>query len=202
MNRHILVALFVLGSVVIACGDDTQTVQPQKAQQHKADDDDDVATSSTSSTTSSSGGAVIDAATGGAAVTYHATLAKTQSTQFGGGSGHCTYNVVMSDIDIELAITPEGNVIGGSAKNSMTESTVGSCTFAPLGTKPMSFSFAAPDGGTLTWAQGSTGAPKTNLTLTLTKKGAGYEGAVKWVRADRTDDLQWTVNTTVTLDPK
>ena len=195
-------SLFIVVAAFFACTEDTQTVPPQKVERTSGDDDDARTSSTSSSSSTSSGGALVDAATGGAAVTYRATLDKTGSTQFGGGSGHCMYNVAMSRIEIELAITPEGNVIGGSAKNSMTESIVGSCAFAPLGTKPMSFAFASMTGQTLTWAQDATGAPKTNLTLTLTKMGASYQGAVKWVRADRTDDLQWTVNTTVTLGPK
>ncbi|MFO0735581.1 MAG: hypothetical protein U0270_06870 [Labilithrix sp.] len=195
---------FVLLSVLVACTADEPSVKPQKVT--AGDDDDDDVTgprdAGPSSSSSSAGSNVIDAATGGAAVSYRGTLEKTPSTLFGGASGHCQYNIVMSAVEIELAITPEGNVIGGTAKNDMTESVAGTCTFAALGKKPMSFAFASMSGQTLTWAQAATGSPKTNLTITLTKNGPSYEGAVKWVRADRTDDLQWTVNTRVNITPK
>jgi hypothetical protein len=196
-------ALVIVASGFFACADDPETTPPSVEPKHRsAGDDDDAGTSTSASSSSSSGGALVDAATGGAAVSYRGTLDKTGTSQFGGGSGHCTYNVAMSAIEIELAITPEGNIIGGSVNNSMTESIVGTCAFAPLGTKPMSFSFASAQGQTLTWAQAATGAPKTNLTITLTKTGQSYDAAVKWVRADRTDDLQWTVATKVTIGPK
>jgi hypothetical protein len=203
MNERAAILALFLGFV--ACSEATQTVKPQKtAKPDDDDDDDDVIdrNSSSSSSSSSSGGSVIDAATGGAAVTYRGTLDQTPSFQFGGAAGHCTYNIIMSAIEIELAITPEGTVIGGTAKNNMTESLVGTCAYAPLGTKPMSFSFASRTGDTLTFAAGTTGAPKSDLTINLTKSGASYTGAVKWVRADRTDDLRWTATGLVTIGPK
>lgn len=197
-------AFVVLSSAFVACTEDPQTVTPQKSTRHPKgddDDDDDDDTAINASSSSSSGGGVVDAATGGAAVTYRGTLDKTGATQFGGENEHCTYDVAMGAIEIEIAITPEGNVIGGTAKNDMTESIVGTCPYAPLGTKPMSFAFGSMNGQDLTWAQ-TNGSPKTNLTITLTKMGQSYQAAAKWVRADRDDDLKWTVTTTLTLGPK
>lgn len=194
-------------SAVAACSEDAQTVKPQKAT--KGDDDDDnvalVDAGESSSSSSSSGGGLIDAANGGVATSYRGVLDKTPPVKFGGGTNHCNYTMFMSTIEIELAITPEGNVIGGTAKNDMTEAFDGACTFAvaPLGKRPLAFVFGSMSGQTLTFAQTPTaGTPKTNLTIVLTKAGQSFTGAVAWERADRTDDLKWTVTTTLTLGPK
>jgi hypothetical protein len=56
--------------------------------------------------------------------------------------------------------------------------------------------------GTLTWVGAAKNAPKTNLTITLTKTGSSYTAAAVWERTDLTDDFHWVVKSKMTLGPK
>ena len=134
------------------------------------------------------------------ASSFRGVLAATPSTRFGGVAPHCTYDATMKNIEVELAITPSGAVIGGTAKNSYVETIVGTCPFTALGTVAQAFTLSTAKGDELTLA--GTGGPKTQLVLKLTKSGASWDAAASWERTDRTDDLKWVVKSNVTLGPK
>lgn len=187
-----------------ACSEDAPEVKPHRTVPVSDDDDDTTPVDAGGSSSSSSGDAVVDAALGGAAVTYRGTLDTTPTTPFGSGTDSCKYLVAMKNIVVEIAITPEGEVIGGSATNDMVESLGDTCPYPPLGTKKEAFTagtMKAPD--TLGWVGAAANGPKMDLTTKLTKVGQSYEAAVKWVRTDQSSaTLAWTVTTTITLGPK
>lgn len=192
-------------SATQACSEDAPEAKPHRTVPSTDDDDSaPVDAGGTSSSSSSSGDTVVDAATGGAAVTYRGTLDTTPTTPFGNGTQSCKYLVAMKNIVVEIAITPDGEVIGGSATNDMVETLAETCVNKPLGTKKEAFTagtMKAPD--TLGWVGAAANGPKMDLTTTLTKAGQSYQAALKWVRTDQPSaDLAWTVTTTITLGPK
>jgi len=134
------------------------------------------------------------------ASSFRGVLAATPATKFGGVAPHCTYNATMKKVEVELAITPSGNVIAGSAKSNYVETVVGTCALAALGTVPQTFTLTTTNGTELTFR--GVGGPKTALVLKLTKAGASWDAAATWTRTDRTDDLKWVVKSNVTLGPK
>lgn len=134
------------------------------------------------------------------AMPFRGILSATPATRFGGVAPHCTYNVTLRNIEMELAITPSGSVIGGTARNSMVESLVGTCASPALGSVPQTFTLATVNATELTFR--GTGGPRTSLLVKLTKVGASWEAASTWERTDRTDDLKWVVKSKLTLGPK
>ncbi|MBX3234432.1 MAG: hypothetical protein KIT84_09435 [Labilithrix sp.] len=131
---------------------------------------------------------------------FRGILSATPTVPFGGVAPHCSYDVTMRNVEMELVITPSGSVISGSAKNDMVERLVGTCMYAPLGSKPQTFALAQVNGPDLTF-RGS-GGPRTELRATLTKTGASWEAAVTWERLDQTADLKWVVKSKLTLGPR
>jgi hypothetical protein len=127
------------------------------------------------------------------------TLSATPATQFGGVSPHCTYDVTLKNVSIEIDLNPNGQVIGGTVSDLMVETIVGSCPYAPQANSQQAFAFSTANGTTLSWIGGTDNHPQTDLKIELTKAGASYQAAATWTRTDLTDDFQWVVKTEITL---
>ena len=131
-----LAILSLVAFVAAACSSGDTTVQPLSTL--------DPAPSSTGTPSVPDSGAMttnpVDSGTTPAGpATFIGTLDATAPTKFGGLAGHCTYDVVLKNVAIEVDVNPNGQIIGGTASDTMDETLVGTCPNAALGTKAQTF---------------------------------------------------------------
>lgn len=181
-----------IAALLVACGDDATDVKPLTPAP---------TTTGTATPPTKDAGAtpVADAGSSGTGGAFIGTLDATPATQFGGGTNHCTYDVTLKNVSIEVDMNANGQVIGGTVSDLMVETLVGTCPYAPQANSQQSFSFSTANGTTLSWVGGADNHPATDLKITPTKTGSSYAAAATWTRTDETDDLQWVVKTQITL---
>ena len=141
--------------------------------------------------------------------TYQAQLVMSPPANFGGaGTYVCRYTMTLRQIQLELVISPEGQVLGGSAQNMTDEkvTNTGECPFLPAMPTMQKFRFlsATPVGNMIMVVMEGdiTNAPKASLGITLAPTSGGFASSARWTRTDQVPELTWTVTATMTLETK
>jgi hypothetical protein len=151
--------------------------------------------------------------------TYHGAMTQTPPVTFGGtpttgGTPFCMYTITLKSLDVELAISPSGQVTSGRVQDLNVEDVVPSTTpvvcgpstgMIPPNIATYTFMSATPSGNVLAlmFRAGTTNEPVATLVGSLSSVGNGYLVALSFHRIDATDAvLNWTVATTLTLAPQ
>lgn len=162
--------------------------------------DDD--TSSSSVDTTSTAGTKTPAT---AARTWTGSLDSSAVVGFG-GNGACDYDVVLTNIRVTVAIDANGSPTTGKVTATMTETT-SQCQFAPMGTLPLEYDYAAPAGGatgvTFTPLASADNRPQGTLSVTATSTSSSKIATqLVFHRTDTAEDkLNWTITVAVDLTP-
>jgi len=140
-------------------------------------------------------------AASGPAVAYHGAMAQTTPVTF--GTLLCTYTITFTQLTVDLAIRPSGEVTSGQVQNRNIEAVLSPCTNAPSGpsTAVYTLQSARTDlgGMELTFQGAANNTPKTTLTLNLAATGATYSAALNVHRTDLAPPFDWLVMATVPL---
>lgn len=136
---------------------------------------------------------------------WSGSLGTTSTTRFG-GSPFCFYDVVLTNVNVNMQLDGAGNALSASVTANMTETTP-SCGSPPLGTLPIAYEFDAGDGGAtglaISVTPDSDNRPRGTLALVGTMNGTSkLHTQLEFHRTDATSDsLNWTVNAAVDLTP-
>jgi len=142
-------------------------------------------------------------------VRYRGTLSSTPSVQFGGDT-FCTYSVQMREVVFDVVVRGDEDLTSMSVDNTMVESIVGSCPYAPQPQNRQHFSLSssptgARDDGSFApvLAGDASNQPRTALASRVTQQGGTLQATARWERVDIDPPLNWAVNTAapVTLQP-
>lgn len=135
-------------------------------------------------------------------MTWSGSLAKTDTATFG-GDPYCNYEVVLSNVKVDITISSDRTIATGAVTWTMTESTVPPCSFAPQAPSqnsatPIAGKTAAlANGGFhLELAPATTNHPATSLVI---ESNAGGEATAEWHRTDQPKPLDWRVRSTIPL---
>lgn len=207
--KQVLCFALVSAFIGVACAQDDQTdVRPLKASSKKttSGDDDDAAPITTAAPTTTVAAPVVPLdAGGGGATTYIGTLDETPTVRFG-GSPYCYYDVRLKSVRIEVAALPNGEIIGASVTDIMSENSVPPCTYGAAAPTECSFAFTTStptaDGHQLDFKGAATNYPATKLVVNIKKVGSSYEASANWHRTDQGPPLDWTETTKITLGPR
>ena len=142
-------------------------------------------------------------------ITYKATLDQTPATPFG-GSGYCSYTIVLKQLDVELGILPSSKqVTTGRVQDLNVEAVVPTtppCPYGPADPSIATYTFASamPSASdtTLTFQGTPANAPMVSLGIELTSAGSVYQARLGFQRTDVPSPLNWSVLTTVTRSPQ
>jgi hypothetical protein len=119
----------------------------------------------------------------------------TASAPFG-GANFCRYSVSLQNSKLEAAIDNYGRITKALLSLTMVESTVGSCPFAPLGTRSQSYSGSGTTSGTQISLELNP-APENHPQATATFSGQVVNGRLVGTltvhRNDNAAVLDWTV---------
>lgn len=143
-------------------------------------------------------------------VRFRGTLSSTPSVQFGGGT-FCTYSVQMREVVFDVVVRDLDDLTSMSIDNTMVESLVGSCPYAPQPQSRQHFSQgsgpagARADGSFVPMLAGAPGnQPRTAIASLVTQPGDGtLQATARWERIDIDPPLTWVVTTAapVSLQP-
>jgi hypothetical protein len=141
-------------------------------------------------------------------VTYKGSTAQTAATPFG-GSGYCSYTIVLKQLDVQLGIVPTGKqVTSGQVQYLGVEAVVPTtppCPYGPAGPVIENYTFASSTptatGVTLMFQGAPANSPIVTLSVDLSAAGSGYQARLNLHRTDVPVPLNWTVTTTLTLAP-
>ena len=135
-------------------------------------------------------------------VTWSGSLAKTGKASFG-GDPYCNYEVVLSNVKVDLTLSSDRTIASGAITWTATETTVPPCSFAPQapsqnGATPIAGKTGAlANGGFhVELAPGATNHPPTTLVI---ESNAGGEATVEWHRSDQPAPLDWRIRSTIPL---
>ena len=157
----------------------------------------------TSSVTSKDAGyeaAPVDA--GPQSVIWSGSLAKTNKVAFG-GDPYCNYEVVLTNVKVDLTLSSDRTIASGAVTWTMTETTIPPCLYTPQA--PSQNSASPAPAKTMPLANGGfhvelLGAPDNHPEGTLVlESNAGGESTIEWKRTDQTGKLGWTVRATIPL---
>ena len=139
------------------------------------------------------------------ATTYKAQLAATPPVTFG-GPPYCMYTMTLQQLQVELAIQPNGNIVSGSVQDLNLEAKILPCTVGVIPPKIATYTFEsakpAPTGMTLTFRGATANEPTVALTATLTPAGGSYSIVLGFRRSIADPLLAWAVVATLALTPQ
>ena len=139
-------------------------------------------------------------------ITFKGTLAQTNPTMFG-GAPYCTYNIVLKQLDVQLAIVPSSKqVTAGNVQNLNFETVVPTdpaCPYPPASPTISNYTlFSAspsPTGMRLTFQGAAANTPVASLVADLSPIGSAYQVRLAFHRTDQPPPLDWAVVATVLL---
>jgi hypothetical protein len=126
-----------------------------------------------------------------------------------GGSPYCTYHITLKQLQVDIGISPSGQVASGHVQalnvESVVPSTVPNCppdyeVIAP-NIAMYTLQSASTSGGTVTLTfQGATANnPPADLTLELTSIGSAYQAKLGFHRTNVDPPLDWSIIAIVSL---
>ena len=134
---------------------------------------------------------------------YAARVTTTPTVPFG-GTPYCNYSVRLSDVRLDVMMSPTDGLSSMLVADTMNEATVGTCSFPPAPSSRQGFAYLGvtrpPDSaGVFTpMPQGlPANSPKTALDVSIKRAATdALTATVSWTRTDQAAPLAWTVTTT------